>query len=99
MRHCELVWVLSLLHLHEACESGLMHEVPWFHCELVWVPSLSTCMRLVSCPWFHCELVWVPLHEACVLHLMHEVPWFHCELVWVPSLLHLHEACESAPDA
>ena len=30
---------------------------------------------------------------------MHEVPWFHCELVWVPSLLHLHEACVSAPDA
>ena len=38
--HCELVWVPSLHHLHEACESRLMHEVPWFHCELVWVPSL-----------------------------------------------------------
>ena len=40
MVHCELVWVPSLLHLHEACVLHLMHEVPWFHCELVWVPSL-----------------------------------------------------------
>ena len=58
--HCELVWVPSLHHLHEACVLHLMHEVPWFLCELVWFPSLHHLHEACESRLMH-EVPWFPL--------------------------------------